>query len=62
MTDEEILDYLKRAGVANNLAHWEDGKLNTCITSWDELKRLCVTIWEDGVDEGRRDTLPENFV
>jgi hypothetical protein len=50
MIDYEAL--LLESGVANDLSHYEDGKLHTAITSIEELKKLIRLAYDAGTDAG----------
>lgn len=42
-------ELLSKSGVANELGHYEDGKLQTAVTSVDELRELVQLAFGQGM-------------
>jgi hypothetical protein len=55
MTEKEARELLIESGVDNGLGHYEDGKLQTAITSYDELAVLIDLAWQKGYEEAYND-------
>ncbi len=58
LDNDTVEKLLKESGVANDLSHYENGKLHTAITSINELKLLITKTYcigyENGFDEAIR--------
>jgi len=52
-TEEQEINWLHKSKVANDLGHYEDGKLNTAVTSLAELRALIELAYDQGMQDGR---------
>ena len=53
ITEEVIESILHESKVANEIGHYENGKLHTAITSRDELEDLIQRAYDLGFADGR---------
>lgn len=49
--ENEIRTWLLESGVDNGLGHYENGKLQTAITSYEELVKLIEIAYTKGFDD-----------
>lgn len=49
LTEEEFYELLHESGVANPYGHYENGKLQTAITSIDELRKFADLVYGSGI-------------